>query len=111
MESDDENPMRDPTILITYAAFSIYKLVCVLLYPPKDKSVYLYGSIALINCLISYGAYRKNIIACCLMIVFLFLAGMGGLFIGIFMVPLSQIGLKTVFIVFGVYFAFGSYRP
>ena len=99
-----------PTILITYVAFSVYKLIYVLLYPSTDKSVYLYGSIALINCLVSYGAYRKNIIASWLMIIFLFLTGLAGLLLGVFMVPLSQIILKAVFIVLGVYFAFGSYK-
>jgi len=99
-----------PTILITYVGFSVCKLLYVLLYPSKDKSAFLYGSIALINCLISYWAYRKNIIACRLLIVLLFVAGTGGFLLGVFMVPLSQIILKGVFIVLGGYFVFGSYR-
>ena len=99
-----------PTILITYIAFSVYKLIYVLVYPSQDKSAYLYGSIAAINCLISYGAYRKNMIASWLMIVCLSLTGAGGLLIGVFTVPVSQVVLKAVFIVFGGYFAFGSYR-
>ena len=55
--------MAIPTILITYIAFSVYKLIYVLLYPSTSKFVYLYGSMVLINCVISYGAYRKNMIA------------------------------------------------
>jgi hypothetical protein len=42
-----------PTILITYVAFSAYKLIYVLVYPSQDKPVYLYGSVAVLNCLIS----------------------------------------------------------
>jgi len=99
-----------PTILITYVGFSVYKLIYVLLYPSKGKSALLYGSIALINCLISYGAYRKNIVACWTLIVFLFITGVGGLALGAFVVPLSQVILKAVFIVLGGYFAFGSYK-
>jgi hypothetical protein len=99
-----------PTILITYIALSVYKLIYVLLYPSTNKSVYLYGSNVLINWVLSYGAYRKNMIACWIMIIFLFFAGVGGLLLGVFMVSLSQLFLKAVFIVLGVYFAFGSYK-
>lgn len=99
-----------PTILITYIVFSVYKLIYALVYPSQNKSVYLYGSVAVINCLISYGAYRKNMIASWFLIMFLSITGVGGLLMGVFMVPVSQIVLKAVFIVLGGYFAFGSYR-
>jgi len=99
-----------PTILIANVAFSVYKLILVLLDPSTNLSVYLYGSIAFMNCFASYGAYRKNMVACWLMIVYLFLTGVAGLLMGIFKIPLSQIVLKVLFLVLGVYFAFGSYR-
>ena len=87
--------------MITYITFSVYKLVYVLFCPSTNKSAYLYGTIALVNCFISYGTYRKNMIACWIMIIFLSLTGVGGLLLGVLMVPLSEIVLKVVFIVLG----------
>ena len=44
------------------------------------------------------------------MIIFLSLTGVGGLLLGVFMVPLSEIVHMVVFNCLGAYFVFGSYK-
>jgi hypothetical protein len=100
-----------PTILIAYVVVIAYKLTYLLLYPPMNKSIYMYVTFTLIfYCFMSFLAYRKNKIASWLMIFSLFLSGVGGLIIGVFIIPLSQTILKTAFTLFGIYFLFGSYK-
>lgn len=99
-----------PTILIAYIAIIGYKLMYVLLHSPTNTSILLYCSSFILYCFISYWAYRGNKIAFWFMALSLLLSGLGGLVIGVFWVPLSQIILKTVFVVLGAYFVFGSYR-
>jgi hypothetical protein len=98
-----------PTILIAYIALIAYKLAYGLLYYSTNKYIYLYGSSLIFYSLISYWAYQRNKFAFWFMTFSLFLSGLGGVVIGLFMVSLSQIILKTVFTVLGVYFVFGGY--
>ena len=99
------------TILVVYLVVISYKLTYLLLYPPMNKSICVYVTFTLIfYCFISYWAYQKNKFASWLMIFSLLFSGMGGLILGVFMVPLSQIILKIVFTLLGIYFVFGSYK-
>ena len=100
-----------PTILISYLVVIFYKVTYSLFYLSTNKAMYWIGPFALFfYCFISYLAYRRNKIALWLMIFSLFVSGMGGLILGIFTVPISQIALKIIFTVVGIYFVFGTFK-
>jgi uncharacterized membrane protein YfcA len=101
------NPI--PTVLIVFMVFQAWKLGYAVLYR-TNGFVYLHGSMALIYGVASFLTYRRNKIASWVMIFALLLSGTLGLILGVFLVSLSQLVLKTVFTTLGVYFIYGSYK-
>ena len=77
----------------------------------KETGVTLTGRIfgLAVPVLLTFFAIKEFRFAQWLMALTVLVAGVSGLFTGLFLVPFSQYFLKVIFIILGIYFSYGGY--
>ena len=98
-----------PAILMGYVFISVCQYLYSLIYASENFSIITIRTIVLLSSLaLSYLTFKRNIIACWVMTIFLILSGISIFSFGIFAFPASQYLLKIMNIIIGIYFSFGA---
>jgi len=98
-----------PAILLGYVLISICQYLYSLIYASENFSMIAIRTIIFLSSLtLSYLTFKRNIIACWVMTIFLILSGISIISFGIFAFPASQYLFKIMNIIIGIYFSFGG---
>ncbi len=97
-----------PAIVIFYVLLKVAQYLYVLIEVSESFSMIAIRTIVLLsNLAIAYLSFRRNIIACWSMIVFMSLSGLSIFLFGVFTVPISRYLVKVMDIGIGLYILFG----
>jgi hypothetical protein len=98
-----------PAILIGYVSIRSCQFVYSLFYYSESLKMVAAHILSLLSgFVLAYLTFRRNIIACWAMVIFLILSGVSIFFFGIVVLPISQYLFKFINIVIGIYFSYGA---